>query len=237
MQNRPIATVSNLALLLAALISFPFLLRYSGALPPATAGSTSPQHTVEFLHFSFTVTSFLWLCFAIAFFGIRRHGTVKWQELLGRPWSSGISIAKDSCAAVLTLLTLAIVGNLGNSLLGPYQHDSAALRWMVAQNGREAAAFLVLALTAGFVEEFVFRGYLQRQFTAMFGNVFLASVLQVAIFTLGHFYQGWLRLLPVALIGTVLTVAALARKSLVPGMIAHGLGDGLVSFLYLAKHL
>ena len=162
---------------------------------------------------------------------------MRWQDLLGGAWSSGARIAKDLGVAVLTFLTLAMIGNLGNTLLGPYQHDSAALRWMVAQNGTEAAAFLVLALTAGFVEEFVFRGYLQRQFTALLGNVFLASVLQVAIFTLGHFYQGWLRLLPVALIGTVLTVAALARKSLIPGMIAHGLGDGLVSFLYLAKHL
>jgi hypothetical protein len=27
------------------------------------------------------------------------------------------------------------------------------------------------------------------------------------------------------------------RKSLIPGMIAHGLGDGLVAFLFFAKHL
>lgn len=52
-----------------------------------------------------------------------------------------------------------------------------------------------------------------------------------------HFYQGWIRLVPVLLIGTLLTVVALWRESLVPGMIAHGLGDGLVAFSYFAKHL
>lgn len=39
------------------------------------------------------------------------------------------------------------------------------------------------------------------------------------------------------LLGAVLTSVALLRKSLVPGIIAHGFGDSLVAFLYLAKQL
>jgi len=35
----------------------------------------------------------------------------------------------------------------------------------------------------------------------------------------------------------LLTLVALWRKTLVPGMIAHALGDGLVAFSYFAKHL
>jgi hypothetical protein len=31
--------------------------------------------------------------------------------------------------------------------------------------------------------------------------------------------------------------STLRRKSLIPGMIAHGFGDGLVAFLFFAKHL
>ena len=59
----------------------------------------------------------------------------------------------------------------------------------------------------------------------------------MSIFTLGHFYQGWIRLVPVALIGALLTAVALWRRTLVPGMIAHGLGDGLVAFSFFAKDL
>ena len=62
-------------------------------------------------------------------------------------------------------------------------------------------------------------------------------LLQVIIFTQGHFYQGWIRRVPVFLIGVVVTIVALWRKSLIPGMIAHGFGDGLVAFLFFAKHL
>ena len=98
-------------------------------------------------------------------------------------------------------------------------------------------AFQAAALTAGFVEEFVFRGYIQKQCQALCGNTLPASALQVAIFAQGHFYQGWVRLVPVLVIGTLLTVIALWRRTLVPGMIAHGLGDGLVAFSFFAKHL
>jgi membrane protease YdiL (CAAX protease family) len=42
---------------------------------------------------------------------------------------------------------------------------------------------------------------------------------------------------PVALIGILLTTLALWRKRLVPGMIAHGLGDGFVSFSFFLKRL
>jgi len=61
---------------------------------------------------------------------------------------------------------------------------------MVAKNAIKTLAFLVAALTAGFVEEFVFRGYIQRQCQPLCENMILASALQVLIFTQGHFYPG-----------------------------------------------
>jgi membrane protease YdiL (CAAX protease family) len=68
-------------------------------------------------------------------------------------------------------------------------------------------------------------------------TMILASALQVILFIQGHFYQDWIRLVPVLLLGILLTAAALWRRSLVPGMIAHGFGDGLVVFPFFAKHL
>jgi membrane protease YdiL (CAAX protease family) len=129
------------------------------------------------------------------------------------------------------------IGNLSNTFLAPLQHDVTANRAMIATNTTEALAFLAVALTAGFVEEFVFRGYLQQQFQALCGNTLLASALQLALFVQGHFYQSWLRLPPVMLIGLVLTGVALWRKSLIPGMIAHGLGDSLATFSYLVRQV
>jgi membrane protease YdiL (CAAX protease family) len=157
--------------------------------------------------------------------------------VVGAKWNNWQAIIRNLGIALGAVLTMAVIGNLSNAILGPLQRDGAAFHSMVAQNTIEALAFLVAALTAGFVEEFVFRGYIQRQCEASCGNSILASALQVLIFTQGHFYQGWVRLVPVLLIGVVLTIVALWRKSLIPGMIAHGFGDGLVAFLFFAKHL
>jgi len=63
------------------------------------------------------------------------------------------------------------------------------------------------------------------------------AIVLVGIRLKGHLYQGWIRLIPVFLIGIVVTIVALWRKSLVPGMIAHGLGDGFGAFIFFLKHV
>jgi len=235
--SRGIASVANSGVLIAALLIFPLALRWTGALSVAHIAPQSPQHTRAFVKFCFIVTAFLWVCFAIAVVGIRRRGAVRWEQVVAAQWNTWQAIFRDLGIAAATLITMAVIGNLSNAVLGPLQCDDAALHSMVAQNMVEALSFLILALTAGFVEEFIFRGYIQRQCYALFKSTVTASALQVLIFTQGHFYQGWVRLIPVLLIGTLLTLVALWRKTLVPGMIAHALGDGLVAFSYFAKHL
>lgn len=232
-----VASVTNFFVLVVVLFSFPLVLRWTGAVSAAQISPQSPQHTQSFLKLCLVLTAFLWVCFAIALAGILRKGKITWQELVGARWNRWQDAALDLGIACATLVVMAVIGNLSNMILGPLEHDSIAFRSMVAQNTIEALAFLGPALTAGFVEEFVFRGYIQRQCQALCGSTILASALQVIIFTQGHFYQGWVRLVPVLLIGVLLTAVALWRKSLVPGMIAHGFGDGLVTFLFFAKHL
>lgn len=235
--SRGIASASNFAMLLVVLLSFPVVLQWTGAFSFADIDPLSRKHHLAFVKFCFILTAFLWVCFSIALVGIRRKGSVRWQELVGARWNRWQSVLGDVGIALATLVTMGVIGNLSNVLLGPLHQYSAAFRALVAQNIVEAIAFLVPAFSAGFVEEFVFRGYLQRQFQALCGNSVVGSVLQVIVFALGHYYQGWIRLVPVALIGTLLTIVALWRKRLVPGMIAHGLGDGLVSFSFFLKHL
>ena len=231
-----IASLTNFAVLLAVLLCFPLVLRWTGALSVADINPQSQQHTPAFLKFCFVLTAFLWVCFAIALVGIRRSGRITLRELVGARWSRWQTIIGDLGIALATFVTMAVIGNLSNAVL-PSQYDSAAFHSMVAQNTAEALAFLALALTAGFVEEFVFRGYIQRQCQALCGSTVVASILQLIILTSGHLYQGWIRLVPVFLIGIVVTIVALWRKSLIPGMIAHGLGDSLVAFIFFFKHL
>jgi membrane protease YdiL (CAAX protease family) len=232
-----IASIGNFCVLLGVLCSFPLVLRWTGAFGVAEINPGSPLHTRAFVKACLVLIIFLWICFGITLAGIRHRGKITWGELIGTRWSRQ-TVIRDLGIAGATFLGMGIIGTLSNVVLGPLQRDNAILRSIVApQNSLEALAFLAAALTAGFVEEFVFRGYIQRQSQALFGNTILASAVQVMLFTQGHFYQGWVRLVPVLLIGALLTVVALGRRSLLPGMIAHGLGDSLVTLSYFAKHL
>ena len=80
-------------------------------------------------------------------------------------------------------------------------------------------------MSAGFCEEFVFRGYLQRQFTAWLGSPWIALSLQALLFGVSHGYQGFLACAHITLYGVLFGLLALWRRSLRPGMIAHAMTD------------
>ena len=96
----------------------------------------------------------------------------------------------------------------------------------------ELVVWLGLSATGGFCEELTFRGYLTRQFSAWTGSRVFAIVLQGVAFGLAHgYYQKVMVVIMVQ--GWLLGLFAYWRKSLRPGMLAHGLQDaigGLVAF-------
>ncbi len=151
-----VAGPANFILLLLVLLSFPLVLRGTGALAITVIDPFSSQHTPALLRFCFVLAAFLWICFAIALGGIRIRGKVSFHDLIGIRWSRLHALMLDIGIAVLVLLVMVKIGNLSNKLLGPFQRDTAAFRSMVAQNSTQALAFLTLALTAGFVEELSF---------------------------------------------------------------------------------
>lgn len=230
-----IAAPANLGLLIFTLLIFPSLTKWTDAFSFAAIDATSPQHTPAFLKFCLVALVFEWSWFLIAWFGIRAGRQMTFKDLTGEKWNSARAILKDTGLGILTLGIMLVVATVLQTLLAPYQHDAAAFRSLLPTNNVEASGYLALAMTAGFVEEFVFRGYLQAQFTAMTGNVVLASILQLALFVQGHYYQGGIRLISVAATGLILTLIALWRRSLRPGMIGHALGDGLPAIVFFLR--
>ena len=82
-----------------------------------------------------------------------------------------------------------------------------------------------MSITAGFCEELVFRGYLQRQALGLTGSVALAVLAQAVLFGVAHWYQGVKMVVLITVLGILFGVLAHWRKSLRPGMIAHAWGD------------
>ena len=127
------------------------------------------------------------------------------------------------------VVVVPLVGILA-SLLGGVAETAVAN--ITPKTGLELTVWLGLAATGGFCEELVFRGYLTQQFSPWTGSRALAVVLQGVVFGLAHGYYHWVMVAPMVQ-GWLLGLLAYWRKSLRPGMLAHGVQDalgGLVSF-------
>lgn len=169
--------------------------------------------------------------------GLRpRHRRVR--DLIGGKWAHPVDVVQDIAVALLFwcvvigfLLTMRVI--LGNNATA-----TRAITMLLPRTTTEMIAFVSLSVTAGFCEEFLFRGYLQRQFFAWSSRVEVAVVLQAIVFGIGHLYQGWKGALTITLYGALFGVLAVMRKSLRPGMIQHMMQDsftGIVGGL-LIKH-
>lgn len=232
-QSVCIASTRHLLLMLFLLACFPVVLRFTGALTVFQVGPETAGHTAALLRFCSVVTLYLWSLFLVVWVGVRSTTLIGLKSVIGTAKAGPAGLLKTAVATVMAFLAMLVVGGAANALIQRAGIGSGTMQSLTVRSSVEAMAFLGVALSAGFVEEVVFRGYLQQQIYARTGNVLIASVLQIAIFSAGHMYQGWVRMIPVALVGIVLTLAALWRKSLVPGMIAHGIGDGLMAIAFL----
>ena len=110
--------------------------------------------------------------------------------------------------------------------------ESAAVRHLLPRNGRERLLFvLVVAPTAGFVEEALYRGYAISRLEPVVGDPWLAAGIACVAFSLGHVYQGRIGLMRAGTVGMVLAAPYVMTGSLLPSMIAHAAIDALSALL------
>jgi membrane protease YdiL (CAAX protease family) len=108
------------------------------------------------------------------------------------------------------------------------------LAQLAPANGREIAAWVLLCMLVGFVEEIVFRGYLQRQFTGWArGGLTIGILASAVVFGSAHGYQGARSMALLTVYGVLFSLLALYRRSLRAGIFAHAWHD-LIAGLALA---
>lgn len=171
-----------------------------------------------------------WMLVGFVVWGTKR--TIGFKELVARDWKKFREILRDIGIAILFLLTSYVVLIIVTLLLRP--GHSVRLERILPHTYMELGAFMVVALTAGIAEEIIFRGYLQKQSLAIFGNELAGIISQAILFGASHGYQGTKRMVLLGIFGCLFGVLAQWRKSLRPGMIAHAVNDalgGLVFFL------
>jgi CAAX protease family protein len=94
-----------------------------------------------------------------------------------------------------------------------------------------------VSLTAGFCEEFLYRGYFIWVFAPWLGW-WGAAALSLPFFAVAHLYQGWNGVLRTAIVGAFLTLVVAICDSLWPAIALHALidlGAGAMAWLALRE--
>lgn len=179
------------------------------------------------------VMELIWVL--LIWFGISRKG-VKMRELIGGRWGSPEDFLIDFGIGIgFWLVSAFILGGLKVALgladlhnpAGSLQQMKQAVEPMLPKSGLEFGMFLSLTLLAGFFEEIIFRGYLMKQFGALFGNIYVGVFVSAILFGSAHGYQGPRLMVLIAAFGILFGLLAVWRKSLRPGMIAHAWTDAV----------
>lgn len=153
--------------------------------------------------------------------GLSKSGTSIW-ELVGGRWQTWQAIVRDfALGAGLWLLWTGIERLLLNQGSG----NARSIEQFLPQTALEIALWVVLSVSAGICEEFVFRGYLMRQFEVLTGNRWIALTMQAAVFGVSHGYQGWAACFRITVFAMLFGGLALWRRSLRAGMVAHAWTD------------
>jgi|SRR5215472_18036162 len=168
---------------------------------------------------------------ALVCFGLSLHQKPL-EDLLGKLWSRWQDALRDLAIGAVFWMLVRYVDRLIY-----YLADARpAPRRLVPHTVRDLMISILFAIAAGVAEEIVFRGYLQKQFTALWGNRAAAILIKAGMFAC---YHGYHQALPV--FGQHFVFALLAaslaqwRESLLPGMIGHAWFDAYWDVLKLAK--
>jgi len=152
-----------------------------------------------------------------------RGSTTELRDLIGGRWKGVRDVAIDIAIGLLTWGAWTLLSRMWVSWSGP--DAAASVDSLLPHRLHEIALWIVLSLSAGFAEELVFRGYLQRQFHALTGSASIALLLQAALFGVSHGYQGMFACARICVFGLLFGLLALGRRSLRPGMVAHAWTD------------
>jgi len=148
----------------------------------------------------------------IAQFLLLRYTLVGWRA----PWREIIGPFRWIDIVVAGALFFAIrFASIAIHRLMPIDDHTA---FMKPQTIVEIAVWIVVSCVAGFCEEIVFRGYLQRRLP-------IGVVAQAIVFGISHGYQGVRSVIGITVIGLLFGVVAKWRRTLVPGILAHAATD------------
>jgi uncharacterized protein len=158
---------------------------------------------------------------ALVVVGVRLAGS-SLETVFGRRWRSSTETIRDlGMGVALWFAGLLVVSLIGGHAGPPDQ----SIGYLLPRTALEFALWATLSLIAGICEEAVFRGYLQRQLSALTHSAVAGILISSAAFGAAHAYQGWQRATVIAVSALLFGAVAEWRGTVRPGMFAHSLQD------------
>lgn len=125
----------------------------------------------------------------------------------------------DLAVGLLLFLLLSGASALLAQWLG--RGDTSLVETLTSRAMAQPLLWILASLAAAVCEELTYRGYLQRQFEAWLHRPVVAIAAQAVLFGVTHGYQGGILMLRIAILGAIFGLAAWARQSRLPGILAH----------------
>jgi membrane protease YdiL (CAAX protease family) len=115
-----------------------------------------------------------------------------------------------------------------------YDKQIENIRKLIPTTPAERLAVIPLAFTAGFCEEFLYRGYLLNIAASATKSLWVGLLISTILFGFAHLYQGRKGVIGTSIGGAVFGLIFLASRSLLPGQLLHTAMD-LSQLLSLSK--
>ena len=188
----------------------------NGAAPSQLAGH---GHAIQIY---LTVAAMDWALLYYCWAGVHRFGG-NLETLSGGRWTSWKALAIDLAIALPFWVLWEGAAYGAHWLLGA--SSAKTVDSLLPTSLLEIIVWIGVSITAGICEELAFRGFLQRQFHALTGNIGLAVLAQSVVFGLFHAYQGWKNVVVISLLGVLFGALAAWRRNLRANVIVHAWAD------------
>ena len=176
-----------------------------------------------------------WVLTAIAAF-IWVHAGRSWESIGMRPVMGWRLLGSAALALALIALNayqiLAIAKSEKTRRAARSSKSIRSVEMILPHNETQLRWFFLVSMTAGFCEEFLFRGYLIHALAPLI-TWWGAAALALIPFGLLHGYQGRDGIIKTAIVGAFMTLVVAATHSLIPAMVLHALidiGGGVVAY-------
>jgi uncharacterized protein len=191
-------------------------------------GAHSVSGTEKYFSYVASIVLELFLL-VILWFGLRLRNT-SIRQLIGGKWSSPEDFLIDVAIGIgFAVVAYFVLGGLsyamGMAKASQLESSKKLASMLAPQSWGALMVFLLLTAVAGFVEELIFRGYLQGQIAAFSGNIYLGVVVSALVFGGGHGYEGTRRMLLIFIFGLMFSALTLWRKNLRSAMMGHAFFD------------